>query len=404
MVLTGKDKISKFITVTQLTKYLKNLIETDDFLRSVWVKGEISGLKKAPSGHVYFTLKDPYSQIRCVMFASIAGLMKFNLEDGMKVLITGNVTIYEKTSHYQIKVQDLKPEGIGELFLAFQQLKEKLSKEGLFDERHKKPLPYFPLTIGVVTSPTGAVIHDIITTLKKRNDSVKIILAPAQVQGIEAPLSVVKALDKLNRLGGIDLIILARGGGSIEELMAFNTEIVARAIFESKIPIISAVGHETDFTITDFVADYRAPTPTGAAQTAIFDKIEQIKSLETTKQRFKLALLSQLEIASKHLDNLRNSFVFKNPYQKINTLSQDLDRLAEIISSKIKDYFQKKREKLKFLENHLKVLNPLSILQRGYSICFDSKNQIIKSISQIAKGDKITVKVANGDFKSKVIK
>ncbi|MFH1453688.1 MAG: exodeoxyribonuclease VII large subunit [Armatimonadota bacterium] len=399
-----QDKKQNILTVTQLTSFIKNLIDYNDFLSFIYLSGEVSNLKKHTSGHYYFNLKDQKSQISCVMFAGNAKKIKFDLKDGMKVIATGRVSVYERSGSYQLYVDSLKPEGLGELYLAFLQLKEKLEKEGLFDESRKKPLPYFPRVLGVVSSETGAVIHDILTTIKNRNNSVKVILAPSKVQGEDAPPSIVKAIERLNRLSEVEIIIVARGGGSLEDLMAFNSEEVARAIFSSGKPVVSAVGHETDFTIADFVSSRRAPTPTGAAQVCVPDKFEMFRNIENLKSKLKTNLLKKIDYDRKLLERLRNSYIFRNPFQKINLMYQDLDRLTEQLYDKIKEYFRQQREKIKFLKTHLKVLNPYNILDRGYGIITDKKSKkVIKSVNDVKKNDLVLVQVSDGEFESKVL-
>ncbi|TXK90204.1 exodeoxyribonuclease VII large subunit, partial [Parageobacillus sp. SY1] len=256
----------KYVTVGALTKYIKRKFEVDPHLRDLWIKGEISNFKYHSRGHMYFTLKDEQARIQAVMFAGYNQYLSFRPEDGMKVLVRGEISVYEPSGNYQIYVKEMQPEGIGNLYLAYEQLKKRLEAEGLFSPEHKKPIPAFPRYIGVVTSPTGAAIRDIMTTIRRRYPIATVILFPTLVQGEQAAESIVRSIEKANELGYIDVLIVGRGGGSIEELWAFNEEIVARAIFASEVPIISAVGHETDFTIADFVADLRAPTPTGAAE------------------------------------------------------------------------------------------------------------------------------------------
>lgn len=395
---------TNILTVTQLNSYVKNLINGDSFLNFVYVSGEVSNLKKHTSGHYYFSLKDKMCQINCVMFAQYAKGVKFNLEDGLKVVVSGRVNVYEKAGTYQVYVESVKPEGLGDLYLAFLQLKEKLEKEGIFSEKHKKPLPFFPRVIGVVSSETGAVIHDIITTVKNRNNSVRIILSPAKVQGDDAASSVVGALSRLSAVEEVEVIIVARGGGSLEDLAAFNDEAVARAIFSCVKPVVSAIGHETDFTIADFAASRRAPTPTGAAQICVPDKFEMFKFIEFLKSKLKNSLLKKIDFDKKMLEKLKNSYIFRNPYQRINLFYEDLDRMTERLYDKIKEYFKAQKEKIKFLKMHLKVLSPYSILERGYSIVLNKRSAgVVKSVKDVREKDLITVQVSDGEFESKVI-
>ncbi len=294
----------RYLTVNALTKYIKRKFDADPHLQDCYVKGEISNFKQHSSGHMYFTLKDDKSRLTAVMFARENRHIKFEPENGMQVLIRGDLTVYEQTGQYQIYIKEMKPDGIGELFLAYEQLKEKLTKEGLFSQEYKKALPRYPNTVGIITSPTGAAIRDILTTIKRRYPIANIILLPALVQGDQAAPSIANAISQANDNGNIDVLIVGRGGGSIEELWAFNEEIVARAIFSSKIPIISAVGHETDFTIADFVADLRAPTPTAAAELAVPHIDELIERILNRKTRLLRSMKEKI--------NTRNK-TFKSP-------------------------------------------------------------------------------------------
>lgn len=284
----------KYVTVGALTKYIKRKFEVDPHLRDLWIKGEISNFKYHSRGHMYFTLKDEQARIQAVMFAGYNQYLSFRPEDGMKVLVRGEISVYEPSGNYQIYVKEMQPEGIGNLYLAYEQLKKRLEAEGLFSAEHKKPIPAFPRYIGVVTSPTGAAIRDILTTIRRRYPIATVILFPTLVQGEEAAGSIVRSIEKANELGYIDVLIVGRGGGSIEELWAFNEEAVARAIFASKVPIISAVGHETDFTIADFVADLRAPTPTGAAELAVPHVTELMERISQRKLRLMRAMKEKL--------------------------------------------------------------------------------------------------------------
>ncbi|MBI2251653.1 MAG: exodeoxyribonuclease VII large subunit [Armatimonadetes bacterium] len=386
-----------YLTVTQLNYYLKNLIETDNFLQALYLKGEISNFSRSALGHYYFVLKDQQSRINCVMFNNQNSILKFNLENGMKVLASGQISIYEKHGQYQLKVLELKPEGLGELYLAYLQLKEKLAKEGLFDAKYKKKIPFLPLRIGVITSLYGAALYDIITTLKKRNSAVKIIVCEAQVQGEEAPLSIVKAIENLNRYQELDLIIAGRGGGSFEELSAFNDERVARAIFASHIPIISAVGHEIDFTIADLAADLRAPTPTAGAELALPVKEELLKHLNILRERAKLALKNKLDNEKRYLKLIQNKGILKDPYLLVQNLSLDLDNLIKELKFLINKNITEYTNKLSYLLNHLKALSPLNILNRGYALALKlPQEKIIKSIEELKEKDLLKILLKDG--------
>src|SRR3954452_2027983 len=299
----------RYLTVNALTKYIKRKFDVDPHLQDVFVKGEISNFKQHSSGHMYFTLKDEKARILAVMFSSYNKRVKFAPENGMKVLLRGEVTLYEPSGQYQIYVKEIQPDGIGDLYLAFEQLKEKLTREGLFAAEHKQSLPKFPNTVGVVTSPTGAAVRDIITTIKRRYPIAKVLILPALVQGDQAAPSITDAINQANeKKHGIDVLIVGRGGGSIEELWAFNEEIVARAIYESTIPIISAVGHETDFTIADFVADLRAPTPTGAAELAVPHIDEWLERVLTKQTRIIRAMKEKISLQKTKLGRLEKSY------------------------------------------------------------------------------------------------
>lgn len=359
----------KIFTVSELNSYLKNKIEEDLRLSNLWVKGEISNYKAHSSGHLYFVLKDGKSSIRCVMFRSRASLLKFNPEQGMGIIIRGYLSIYERDGNYQVYVEEMQPDGVGALHLAFEQLKAKLEKEGLFDPKLKKPLPYLPRKIGVVTSPTGAVWHDIQKVAFARFPNIQLVLAPSAVQGENAPEEIAQGIAHLNKMPGIDLIIVGRGGGSLEELWAFNTEIVARAIYDSKLPIISAVGHQTDFTIADFAADQRAATPSAAAEMAVPVKEDLIRMLEYNSRRLEKGVYARLDLSRQRLAYLGQSTVLTNPerllkdkLQHLDGLRQDLERTAKDKIKELKSYFQ-------LLSEKMDMLSPLTTLARGYSIC-----------------------------------
>lgn len=304
----------RYLTVTALTKYLRRKIETDKHLRNVWLQAEISNFSHHSRGHMYFTLKDENARLSAVMFSFQNKFLKFKPENGMKVLVKGEINVYEPQGQYQIYVQSMEPDGIGSLYLAYEELKKKLAKEGLFDEQRKKPIPSFPSHIGIITSPTGAAIRDILTTIERRFPFVKRTLLPVNVQGRQAAPSIVKAIERANA-SDFDVLIVGRGGGSIEELWAFNEEQVARSMSASNIPIISAVGHETDFTISDFVADLRAPTPTAAAELAVPSMIELHKHLTQLTSRLNYHLTQDVKRKKEQLAALENTYAFKYPIQ-----------------------------------------------------------------------------------------
>jgi exodeoxyribonuclease VII large subunit len=388
----------KLLSVRELTLYIKDILENDRLLTNLWVKGEISNFKRASSGHMYFTLKDVHSCIRSVMFSSRARTLAFEPEDGMAVRVRGYVSLYERDGNYQLYVQEMEPDGLGALYLAFEQLKEKLSREGIFDARHKKSLPLLPGCIGIVTSPTGAVIRDMVNIIGRRWPGVKIILVPVAVQGNAAPGEVAEGIKKLNRLGGVDVIIAGRGGGSLEELWAFNTENVARAIFASSIPVISAVGHETDFTIADMVADLRAPTPSAAAEMVVPVKKETDIYISTQQGRLKRALDDYLKRCRARLDMYCRSPVFRSPVDRITgTRKMHLDFLTRRLEDTIRNDINRRKGSLATMAVRLNALSPLSTLVRGYSICLSEETgEVLKDAAQVSPGDGIKVRLRQG--------
>lgn len=383
------------ITVTELNQYIKRKFEEDGFLQNVLVKGEISNFKHHYTGHMYFTLKDEKSLIKCVMFKTYTGHLQFVPKDGMKVSILGTVSVFERDGVYQIYAKAMQQEGIGDLHAEFEKLKAKLEQEGLFEQSHKIKIPFMPKTIGVLTSNTGAVIRDIINVSTRRNPNVHICLLPVPVQGQGAAEKIAEAIQKMNEENLADVIILARGGGSLEDLWPFNEEIVARAIYDSRLPVISAVGHETDFTIADFVADLRAPTPSAAAELAVPNINEVAEKIKTLENRQKQALKKQLELKSMRFQKCMASKVYRDPYGNINEKYMLLDRcfkqLVTELQNKVKD------EKTKMVEQIAKLdaLSPLKTLTRGYSI-ITKEEHMVKSAKQLEKGDNITLTLVDG--------
>ena len=390
------------ISVTELNKYIKDKIDKDEMLNNVFVKGEISNYKHHYTGHLYFTLKDENSLIKCIMFKGYAANLKFEPKDGMKVTIFGSVSVFERDGVYQIYVKAMQEDGIGSLYKAYEEMKAKLEKEGLFDQSHKKKIPLMPKCIGVLTSNTGAVIRDIINVSTRRNPNVYIKLLPVPVQGPEAAEKIVDAIKLMNEKKLADVIIVARGGGSLEDLWPFNEEIVARAIYDSELPVISAVGHETDFTIADFVADLRAPTPSAAAELAV-PNIADIKlKLEGYNNRYKLALKKKVEFMRLRYEKCMNSRVFKEPLQKINEKYILIDMKVKTMQNSISNiYNSKKTNMIKHIAK-LDALSPLKTLTRGYSIV-QSNGKIVKSVSQIKKDDEVDIRLIDGKAKAKVM-
>ncbi len=434
-------------TVGEITRYIKRLVEGDEALQDIWVRGEISNFR-APSRHLYFALKDEESLLSCIMFQDRADTLKFTLKNGLEVAARGSVGVYKPQGKYQLYVQEILPLGEGVLYLRFEQLKEELKRQGYFEPEHKVPLPYLPQRIGVVTSPEGAAIRDILTVLDGRFPNVEIVLSPCRVQGEEAPEEIAQAIRDLNDYGKVDAIIVGRGGGSFEDLFSFNERIVAEAIYDSRIPIVSAVGHEIDVTISDFVADERAPTPSAAAELIIPKKKDLLESLKGQQQRISHHINNYLDTAHADLDKIKSSLVFRQPYRRIEDLGQEiddferrigsclvqkqelarnrlsslvyglrqssplkrinlskdkLDRLREKLESLGKMRIEKEKEKLSSGKNRLRDLSPLSILKRGYSICFNyPKGEIITAYKQVKKGERVRIKLHRGTLYSRV--
>ena len=394
---------SMAVTVSDLNLYIKDKIANDEALNAVVVKGEISNFKAHYTGHFYFTLKDDKSLIKCVMFKSYAEHINFKPKDGMKVIVFGGVSVFERDGIYQVYVKAMQEQGIGDLYAKFEKLKQDLEKEGLFDEKHKKKIPMMPKVIGVLSSQTGSVIKDIINVSTRRNPNCYIRLLPVPVQGPGAAKEIAKGIKTMNDNNLADVIILARGGGSLEDLWPFNEEIVARAIFESNIPIISAVGHETDFTISDFVSDLRAPTPSAAAELANPDVFELQNRINSLKERARISLKKKVEVLNLKLNKLTNSRVFTNPMQNIENNYLRVDKYIKSLENSIK-LKQKEAEK-RFIEQITKLdaLSPLKTLTRGYSI-IEKENKLIKSSKELTAGDEVQIRLIDGEKKAKILK
>ena len=391
------------ITVTDLNKYIKSKIDSDEMLNNVLVKGEISNFKNHYTGHMYFTLKDENSLIKCVMFKTYTTHLSFMPKDGMKVIILGSVSVFERDGVYQVYAKAIKQDGLGSLYEAYEKLKAKLSAEGLFDEGHKKKIPFMPKTIGVLTSNTGAVIRDIINVSTRRNPKVHIRLYPVPVQGTGAGEKIAEGIEFMNKNNLADVLIIGRGGGSLEDLWPFNEEVVARAIYNSKIPIISAVGHETDFTIADFVADLRAPTPSAAAELAV-QNIDDVKStLFLYNTRYKNALKKKIQLMRLSYEKCMARQAYKNPTQKINEQYIIIDMKVKTMQNKIQ--LTLKEERTKFIKqvSKLDTLSPLKTLARGYSIVTDNSKKIIKSVKDLKENQNINIKLADGEKQAKVL-
>ncbi len=391
------------ITVTDLNRYIKNKVDGDEYLNNVLVKGEISNFKHHYTGHMYFTLKDENSLIKCIMFKTYTPNLKFVPRDGMKVMILGTVSVFERDGVYQIYCKAMQEDGMGSLYKAYEELKNKLEKQGLFDMKYKKPIPKFPKCIGVLSASTGSVIRDIINVSTRRNPNCYIKLLPVPVQGKGAGEKIAEAIKIMNKYKLADVIILARGGGSLEDLWPFNEEIVAHAIFESELPVISAVGHETDFTIADFVADLRAPTPSAAAELANPNVADLISDLEKYNNRLKKSLITKIETMKLRYEKCMASRVFKEPLQKINEryilIDMKVKKMQNLINSKVKD------DKTKMVEviAKLDTLSPLKTLARGYSLTTGIDGKIIKSANNIKKDDELVIRFKDGKTNVKVI-
>ncbi|RNB89104.1 exodeoxyribonuclease VII large subunit [Brevibacillus nitrificans] len=438
--------IQDILSVSDLNRYIKMVLEKDSRLQDVWVRGEISNFTHHSSGHMYFTLKDKQSRIKVVMFASYNRFLRFLPKDGTKAIVRGSISAFERDGAYQLYAKEMQPDGLGSLYLAFEQLKEKLASEGLFAAERKRQLPRFPKRVGVVTSPTGAAIRDICTTIRRRYPQAEIVLAPAVVQGVEAPASIISAIRIINAQSDIDVLIVGRGGGSIEELWAFNDEKVARAIAASVIPVISAVGHETDITIADFVADVRAATPTAAAELAVPHYLEWVERVKQFDARIQRAVLTRISDQRKRLNQLGNSYAMRQPQRRLEEAAERLDRAHLRMKQSMKHLLTLRRERYERLAQQIKryrladqvgerrkqvltvrarldermrrrlteqqmafsarvaqldALSPLKVMQRGFSLVY-AGGQIVKSVEQFASGDELVVRLSDGSATARV--
>ena len=390
--------IDKIFSVSELNGHIKDLLDADDLLAGVYVRGELSNYKIYPSGHHYFTMKDTDNALRCVMFKSSASKLRFRPENGMGAVAFGRVSVYPRDGAYQLYVNDLTPDGVGDLYVAFEQLKEKLHKEGLFDERNKKPIPRYPKTIAVITSSAGAAVRDIIRVLRERWPMTKVIVMPVRVQGAEAPPEIAGALHYANEHSIADLIITGRGGGSIEDLWAFNDERVARAIYASKIPVISAVGHEPDITISDFVADIRAATPSNAAQIAVPDINDVYGALQATEARLRQAMSSELKSLRQRLSDLAGKRVMQSPKYYIDDRRLLIDHSQDRLLAAWQRKIHVNREQFARLAATLDAISPLKVLGRGYAIARNESGTVIKKASDVKPGDKVIVRLKKDEL------
>lgn len=393
----------KTLSISEVNQYIKRIIVSDPILSHIHVEGEISNYKFHSSGHMYFTLKDKNSKINCVMFKSNCEKLKFVPEAGMSVICKGYISIYERDGQYQLYIEDMEPAGIGALHLAYQQLKDLLDKEGLFDNAYKKRIPTIPKKIAIITSPTGAAIRDIISIILRRFPKVELCVFPVLVQGEAATESLVRAIDLCNEIGTIDVAIVGRGGGSIEELWAFNEEKVARAIFNSNVPIISAVGHETDFTISDFVADLRAATPSAAAELVVPNILEVREYINSIEKRLIYSITTKINSFKQRLSLVENSYYFQNPLNPIYDNKQYIDELLQSLNRSLKIKMEFNERHLKYLGDRLNSLSPLSVFSRGYSIVSDTNESIVKSVDQVKVDEVLNISLIDGEISCKVI-
>lgn len=390
------------VTVSQLNSYIKDKIADDEYLNNILVKGEISNFKNHYTGHLYFTLKDEKSLIKCIMFKSYAQKLEFMPKDGMKVFAFGGVSVFERDGVYQIYVKAIQEDGVGLLYKKYEELKNKLEKQGYFDEKHKQKIPLMPKTVGVLTSQTGSVIRDIINVSTRRNPNVHIRLLPVPVQGEGAAEKIADGIRIMNEKKLADVLILARGGGSLEDLWPFNEEIVAHSIYSSEIPIVSAIGHETDFTISDFVADLRAPTPSAAAELTVPDIYEIKQRNNTYQNRLRISLLKKVEIMKLRFDKSMSSRIFKEPLRNINDQYLKVDTNIKKLETAVRNRQKQVNEQYIELVSKLDALSPLKTLTRGYSFT-EKEGKMVKSINELNVGDKITIKLIDGESNAQII-
>lgn len=391
----------KIYSVSEISLEIKRVIE--QFIPPVWVEGEISNYSVSRAGHVYFSLKDENALINCVMWRNIAGSVPFQLAPGMRVIVRGNILTYTAQSQYQINVKEIRAAGLGSLFMAFEALKKKLSEEGLFAPELKKPIPAYPKRIGVVTSISGAAVRDIIEISGRRNPAVQLVIYPAQVQGDKAADTIIEGIQAFNQLKNVDVIIIGRGGGSIEDLWAFNEEKLVRAVVASELPVISAVGHEVDFALTDFAADFRAPTPSAAAELAVPEKNAILRKLIEYRQRSLQFVRSKMDHKIQQLDNLYSRAVRQDPRKLIADQFKSLAELKKRIISLVNQQIQQSGLRLENYRSTIHALNPKEILKRGYSIVYtDPGNKVIRSVKEVAKGVRISVEVTDGRYHAEV--
>ena len=392
----------KIFTVGQINRYIRNLLENDFILSSLLVKGEISNFKAHSSGHLYFTLKDASGALSCVMFRQDAAGLPFEPENGMQVVVYGHISLYEKTGQYQLYAEFMEPLGIGALQVAFEQLKEKLAAEGLFDGDFKREIPKNPSCIAVITSPTGAAVRDILQIVKRRDPNVKVAIFPTLVQGEQAAADIVRSLKLVNEWGKADVIILGRGGGSMEDLWCFNDENVARAVFASEIPVISAVGHETDFTITDFVADMRVPTPSAAAELATTPLAERREAFHRLELRLERDVSALLTSCRRRLDLLKSRPVMERPLERIYRTMMDVEETQQRLDNEMTNRLMQRAERWQYLTNRLEAASPLAVMSRGYVMAVTSSGNLLTSAKQAEVGDRVTLHLQDGKIETNI--
>lgn len=391
----------KVYSVNELNNYVKTVLDSDENLKYIFVTGEISNYKAHYSGHLYMTIKDETASVKAVMFSSYASKLRFVPENGMKVLLFGTVSLFPRDGSYQLYINDMQPDGMGALSVAYEQLKKKLDAEGLFSPIHKKKIPAFPEKVGVITSSTGAAIQDIFNVLSRRYPVAEVVVRSARVQGEGAGKDIADAINEFNELNGADVLIVGRGGGSIEDLWAFNEEIVARAVFNSRIPIISAVGHETDYTICDFVADLRAPTPSAAAEIAVPDINELKSDLVAYKLHIANAVVSRIEKERQRIEAIEKSGALRDPLVKLNDNRRNLLYLNEKLNDLTRNTLENNKHRLGALSGKMETLSPLGVIARGYALV-NKNDEIITSVKSVKADDEITVKLSDGTFSARV--
>jgi exodeoxyribonuclease VII large subunit len=392
----------RILSVSGVTQYLRALMESDEILRDVWVSGEISTLSTPSSGHIYFTLKDSDAALKCVIWRAQAMRLRGRLQTGLAVEVHGAFSVYEAGGQYQLYVDTLRPAGEGTLYQEFIRLKARLEAEGLFDEERKRSLPEIPARIGIVTSPTGAALQDILNTLQNRYPLAQVVLAATPVQGQEAPAKIVKAIQNLNRYGNVDVILLARGGGSLEDLWAFNDEAVVRAVVSSEAPVVTGIGHETDFTLSDFAADLRAPTPTGAAVAVSPDRNELLRDLGGLYAGIESGFQRRLSDLSQNLNHLQQRLNLLSPAARVRNDSQRLDENFQRLERSIRQQMALRCSSLDGTYRRLESLNPLQVLNRGFALVRNASGQVIRTVEEVSRDAEITIRVADGDIGAKV--